>query len=117
MGKVLSSFLAPEVPAMSPLGTPQSLRAAEPQNCSSAALPSNRLTTSIFVVDDSRNEYNAEQRADADELDRRAAALISEAEVQAAALLAQAHKNAATMIHTALSLRISADHMEANPPD
>ena len=53
-----------------------------------------RLTASVFQIDH-RGELIKEMRADADELDKRAA--------QQTAL--------------ALSLRLSADHLEAHPPE
>ncbi len=56
--------------------------------------PPDRLTASPFTIDH-RGELLKEMRADADELDRRAAGLT----------------------HTAISLRLAADHLEQNPPD
>lgn len=62
-----------------------------PKGVEEAATP--RLTASPFQLDH-RGELIREMRNDADVLDKQAAALT----------------------HTALSLRLSADHLESNPP-
>jgi hypothetical protein len=62
--------------------------------CPAAPITAPRLTAAVFQIDH-RGELIKEMRADADELDKRAA--------QQTAL--------------ALSLRLSADHLEAHPPE
>lgn len=64
-----------------------------------------RLTASPFQIDH-RGELVAELVHDADILDKQAAQIREEAE-----------KRAAELTHKALSLRLAADHLEANPPE